>query len=139
MHFPFSSLLFFFLSFLFYPSLLYSLFLYPSLLFSILFYFFLSFPFPFLSNHLFLIHSSLTPLNAIGTFHMWEQLNVPIVPLIFYGAYELYPSSSWVNNTGTCCTHEVHTMSLFKSFILSFYSVIDVFFITSRRRDSNNK
>jgi hypothetical protein len=31
---------------------------------------------------------------------MWEQLNVPIVPLVFYGAYELYPASSWVNNTG---------------------------------------
>ena len=31
---------------------------------------------------------------------MWEQLKVPIVPLIFYGAYELYPASSWVNNTG---------------------------------------
>lgn len=35
-----------------------------------------------------------------GAFHMWEQLKVPIVPLIFYGAYELYPASSWVNNTG---------------------------------------
>ena len=35
-----------------------------------------------------------------GTFHMWEQLRVPIVPVIFYGAYELYPVGSWVNNTG---------------------------------------
>lgn len=34
---------------------------------------------------------------------MWEQLNVPIVPLVFYGAYELYPASSWVNNTGKGC------------------------------------
>jgi hypothetical protein len=34
---------------------------------------------------------------------MWEQLNVPIVPLVFYGAYELYPASSWVNNTGKVC------------------------------------
>ena len=31
---------------------------------------------------------------------MWEELNVPIVPLIFYGAYELYPPNSWVNSTG---------------------------------------
>ena len=31
---------------------------------------------------------------------MWEQLGVPIIPLIFYGAYELYPNGSWVNNTG---------------------------------------
>ena len=36
----------------------------------------------------------------LGTFHMWEQLGVPIIPLIFYGAYELYPNGSWVNNTG---------------------------------------
>ena len=35
-----------------------------------------------------------------GPFYMWEQLNVPIVPVIFYGAYELYPVGSWVNNTG---------------------------------------
>jgi 1-acyl-sn-glycerol-3-phosphate acyltransferase len=35
-----------------------------------------------------------------GTFHMWEQLNAPIIPLIFYGAYELYPVNNWVNNTG---------------------------------------
>ena len=33
-------------------------------------------------------------------FYVWEQLRVPVVPLIFYGAYELYPVSSWVNNTG---------------------------------------
>ena len=25
---------------------------------------------------------------------------MPIVPVIFYGAYELYPVGSWVNNTG---------------------------------------
>jgi 1-acyl-sn-glycerol-3-phosphate acyltransferase len=35
-----------------------------------------------------------------GTFHMWEQLQAPIVPLIIYGAYDLYPVGSWVNNTG---------------------------------------
>lgn len=35
-----------------------------------------------------------------GTFHMWEQLKVPIVPVVLYGAYELYPVGSWVNNTG---------------------------------------
>ena len=26
-----------------------------------------------------------------GTFHMWEQLQVPIVPFIIIGAFDLYP------------------------------------------------
>lgn len=31
---------------------------------------------------------------------MWEQLKSPIVPLIIFGAYDLYPVGSWVNRTG---------------------------------------
>jgi hypothetical protein len=31
---------------------------------------------------------------------MWEQLKAPIVPLIIFGAYDLYPVGSWVNRTG---------------------------------------
>jgi len=35
-----------------------------------------------------------------GTFHTWEQLHAPIVPVIIYGAYDLYPVGSWVNQCG---------------------------------------
>mmetsp|Transcript_15101 Transcript_15101/g.16381 ORF Transcript_15101/g.16381 Transcript_15101/m.16381 type:complete len:410 (-) Transcript_15101:112-1341(-) len=35
-----------------------------------------------------------------GTFHIWEELRVPIVPFIIYGAFDLYPVGSWVNQTG---------------------------------------
>mmetsp|Transcript_8700 Transcript_8700/g.14766 ORF Transcript_8700/g.14766 Transcript_8700/m.14766 type:complete len:429 (+) Transcript_8700:61-1347(+) len=35
-----------------------------------------------------------------GAFHMWEQLQAPIVPFITYGAFDLYPVGSWINNTG---------------------------------------
>jgi hypothetical protein len=31
---------------------------------------------------------------------MWEELQAPIVPVVFYGTYDLYPVGSWVNNTG---------------------------------------
>lgn len=36
-----------------------------------------------------------------GTFHIWEQLRVPIVPVVTYGAFELYPGKHWMNSTGT--------------------------------------
>ena len=32
-----------------------------------------------------------------GAFHMWEQLKVPIVPFITYGAFELFPKSIFFN------------------------------------------
>lgn len=35
-----------------------------------------------------------------GTFHMWEQMKVPIIPLVFVGAFDLYPKGNWVNDTG---------------------------------------
>jgi hypothetical protein len=35
-----------------------------------------------------------------GTFYMWEELKAPIVPVVFYGTYDLYPVGSWVNNMG---------------------------------------
>ena len=31
---------------------------------------------------------------------MWKDLKCPIVPFIMYGTYDLYPTGSWVNNTG---------------------------------------
>ncbi len=31
---------------------------------------------------------------------MWEELKSPIVPLLIFGAYDLYPVGSWVNRTG---------------------------------------
>jgi len=35
-----------------------------------------------------------------GPFHTWEALNVPIVPMVTYGNYDLYPTGSWVNTPG---------------------------------------
>lgn len=35
-----------------------------------------------------------------GPFYMWEQLQVPVVPLLLLGAYDLYPVGNWVNDTG---------------------------------------
>ncbi len=36
-----------------------------------------------------------------GTFHMWEQLQgVPIIPLIFFGSFDIYPVGSWINTPG---------------------------------------
>ena len=45
-----------------------------------------------------------------GPFYMWEQLNVPVIPLLIQGAYDLYPVGSWVNDTGhvTVC-YSMHT------------------------------
>jgi 1-acyl-sn-glycerol-3-phosphate acyltransferase len=31
---------------------------------------------------------------------MWDELKAPIVPMIIFGAYDLYPVGSWVNQTG---------------------------------------
>lgn len=31
---------------------------------------------------------------------MWDELRSPIVPMIIYGAYDLYPVGDWVNQTG---------------------------------------
>ena len=35
-----------------------------------------------------------------GAFHMWKDLKCPIVPFVMYGTYDLYPTGTWVNNTG---------------------------------------
>ena len=35
-----------------------------------------------------------------GAFHMWEYLQVPIVPMMIYGAYELFPSGAQINVPG---------------------------------------
>lgn len=39
-------------------------------------------------------------LSASGPFHMWDELKAPIVPMLIFGAYDLYPVGSWVNQTG---------------------------------------
>ena len=39
-----------------------------------------------------------------GPFHMQEELGSPIVPFIIYGAWDLYPVGSWVNQCGRCAT-----------------------------------
>lgn len=31
---------------------------------------------------------------------MWEEMQAPIVPFVIFGAYDLYPVGSWVNQTG---------------------------------------
>ena len=31
---------------------------------------------------------------------MWEELRSPIVPFIIYGAYDIYPVGTWINQTG---------------------------------------
>jgi 1-acyl-sn-glycerol-3-phosphate acyltransferase len=36
-----------------------------------------------------------------GTFHIWEQLRAPIIPVISYGAFDLFPGKSWLNSTGS--------------------------------------
>ena len=35
-----------------------------------------------------------------GVFHIQEQLGTPIIPLVIYGAWDLYPVGSWVNQCG---------------------------------------
>jgi 1-acyl-sn-glycerol-3-phosphate acyltransferase len=35
-----------------------------------------------------------------GAFHIWEELRAPIIPFVIYGAFDLYPVGSWVNQTG---------------------------------------
>lgn len=35
-----------------------------------------------------------------GAFYLAEDLDAPIVPLLIFGAYDLYPVGNWVNNTG---------------------------------------
>eukprot|EP01038_Epipyxis_sp_PR26KG_P008630 gene8630-11663_t len=35
-----------------------------------------------------------------GAFHMWDTLQSPMVPVIIFGAYDLYPVKSWINRTG---------------------------------------
>ena len=35
-----------------------------------------------------------------GPFHTWQALNVPVVPMVSYGNYDLYPTGSWVNTPG---------------------------------------
>lgn len=36
-----------------------------------------------------------------GTFHVWEQLgNSPIIPMIVFGGYELFPVGDWLNTPG---------------------------------------
>lgn len=31
---------------------------------------------------------------------MWESMQTPIVPVISYGAFDLFPGKSWMNSTG---------------------------------------
>jgi len=35
-----------------------------------------------------------------GPFYMWDELKAPIVPMLIFGGYDLYPVGSWVNRTG---------------------------------------
>jgi 1-acyl-sn-glycerol-3-phosphate acyltransferase len=35
-----------------------------------------------------------------GAFYLVEDLHAPIVPLLIFGAYDLYPVGDWVNQTG---------------------------------------
>lgn len=35
-----------------------------------------------------------------GTFHIWQTLQVPIVPFVSFGGYDLYPVGTYVNQTG---------------------------------------
>ena len=35
-----------------------------------------------------------------GFTHMWDELKAPIVPLVLFGAWDLYPVGSWVNQCG---------------------------------------
>lgn len=35
-----------------------------------------------------------------GPFYMWEQLQAPVVPLVFIGSFDLYPVGNWINDTG---------------------------------------
>lgn len=37
-----------------------------------------------------------------GTFHEQQQMQAPIIPFIIYGAWDLYPVGSWVNQCGHC-------------------------------------
>jgi 1-acyl-sn-glycerol-3-phosphate acyltransferase len=39
-----------------------------------------------------------------GTFHIWDQMQCPIVPLVTIGAFDLYPPGSMVTRTGKVYT-----------------------------------
>lgn len=38
-----------------------------------------------------------------GPFHVWEQLQSPIIPVVIHGAHELWAKKFWVNNPGKVC------------------------------------
>eukprot|EP01042_Synura_sphagnicola_P002969 gene2969-biopygen3207 len=38
-----------------------------------------------------------------GAFHIYEHLGIPVVPFVIYGAYDLYPVGTFVNQTGRVC------------------------------------
>lgn len=31
---------------------------------------------------------------------MWEDLRSPVMPVIFFGGYELWPGKNWINTPG---------------------------------------
>ena len=35
-----------------------------------------------------------------GPFYLWQQLNTPIIPMVIYGAYELYPPGKNITMCG---------------------------------------
>lgn len=35
-----------------------------------------------------------------GAFYMWDELKCPVVPVVTYGAFDLYPRGSIISNTG---------------------------------------
>ena len=35
-----------------------------------------------------------------GPFYIWESLKYPIVPMVVYGGFDLYPNKKWVNTSG---------------------------------------
>ena len=39
-----------------------------------------------------------------GPFHIQQELESPIIPFVIYGAWDLYPVGSWVNQCGRCAT-----------------------------------
>jgi 1-acyl-sn-glycerol-3-phosphate acyltransferase len=38
-----------------------------------------------------------------GPFHVWEQLQSPIIPIVIHGAHELWAKKKWLNNPGKAC------------------------------------
>jgi hypothetical protein len=56
--------------------------------------------------------------------YVYMFMYTPIIPLIVYGAYELYPVNNWVNTTGNHMYLSVYLYSYFYLYDLYIHAYI---------------